>query len=67
MRLFIAINFDDSFKTGLLNIINTLKRNGIKGNFTLSDNLHLTLVFLGEIEHSSPSKVKATIMGEKRN
>lgn len=61
MRLFIAINFDDSFKTGLLNIIKTLKRSGIKGNFTAPDNLHLTLVFLGEIEYLKLSSVKAAM------
>jgi 2'-5' RNA ligase len=58
MRLFIAINFDDDFKAGLLNIISTLKKSGIKGNLTNADNLHLTLAFLGEIE---PCKVQNII------
>ncbi|MDD3126975.1 MAG: RNA 2',3'-cyclic phosphodiesterase [Candidatus Izemoplasmatales bacterium] len=48
MRLFIAINFDDKTKTAFSKIIQSLKTISIKGNFTSTANLHLTLAFLGE-------------------
>jgi len=48
MRLFIAINFNDEIKDDLCNAIQGLKTNSYKGNFTKRENLHLTLVFIGE-------------------
>ena len=48
MRLFTAINFDDNIKDALSAAISELKARGIRGTFTLRENLHLTLVFLGE-------------------
>jgi 2'-5' RNA ligase len=52
MRLFIAINFDDEVKGRLAAIQNGLRENSLGGNFSLYDNLHLTLVFLGEVASS---------------
>ena len=48
MRLFIAINLNDKVKEKLYNIALKLKSQVIKGNFTRKENLHLTLVFIGE-------------------
>ena len=48
MRLFIAINFSSEEKSKLFSIIADLKKYTVGGNFTRSENLHLTLVFLGE-------------------
>jgi 2'-5' RNA ligase len=48
MRLFIAINFNNDFKNAVSEIYRKLNKSGVKGNFTLLDNLHLTLAFLGE-------------------
>ncbi|MDD2282827.1 MAG: RNA 2',3'-cyclic phosphodiesterase [Eubacteriales bacterium] len=48
MRLFIAINFDGKTKAGIGKAIEGLKPYAIKGRFTHMDNLHLTLVFIGE-------------------
>jgi 2'-5' RNA ligase len=48
MRLFIAINFSEEIKNRLFDAIGELKRNSLRGNFTNRDNLHLTLVFIGE-------------------
>lgn len=48
MRLFIAINFSSEEKSKLSSIIADLKKYTVGGNFTRSENLHLTLVFLGE-------------------
>ncbi len=49
MRLFIAIQFNDEIKYELLVVQNKLKKH-LNGNFTRSENLHLTLVFLGEYD-----------------
>jgi 2'-5' RNA ligase len=48
MRLFIAINFSEIIKDKLCRIEENLKQNSLQGNFTLRENLHLTLVFIGE-------------------
>lgn len=49
MRTFIAINFDQDVKNRLIDIEKSLKNMSEKGRFTSKDNLHLTLIFLGEI------------------
>ena len=48
MRLFIAVNFDDETKNRLLKVQEQLRSGASGGNFTRSENLHLTLAFLGE-------------------
>ena len=48
MRLFIAIRLDRHIRDGLESIQLYLRDNGIKGNFTKIENLHLTLAFIGE-------------------
>ena len=52
MRCFIAIEFDDKTRNILAAVQKQLKDQGIKGNYTRIDNLHLTLKFLGEIDRS---------------
>ena len=56
MRLFIAINFNENMKYALLKMQNDLKRCGIKGSFTREENLHMTLVFIGE--NDDPGKIE---------
>ncbi len=56
MRLFIAINFNDETKQKLIESIQTIKRHTDKGNFTKQENLHLTLVFIGETNKVSTVK-----------
>lgn len=56
MRLFIAINFPEEVKREIADIQNQLKEHGLSGNFTLFENLHLTLVFLGEVR---PDRINA--------
>lgn len=48
MRLFIAINFDEEIKAALDKAVQRLKDASAAGNFTRAENLHLTLVFIGE-------------------
>ena len=47
-RLFIAINCNDEIKAILLSVQEIIKAQSIKGSFSRPENLHLTLVFLGE-------------------
>jgi 2'-5' RNA ligase len=49
MRLFIAIPLDDAARREIDRRI-ALLRSRSKGNFTLRENLHLTLAFLGEVD-----------------
>lgn len=48
MRLFIAILFSEEIKDKLCDAINVLRASAARGNYTNRDNLHLTLVFIGE-------------------
>jgi len=50
MRLFIAINFSTPFRNSLISIINQLRPQVKKARFSLPENLHLTLFFIGESE-----------------
>lgn len=48
MRLFLAINFDDDIKNALMQMQESMRRQGFRGNYTRTENLHLTLAFIGE-------------------
>lgn len=48
MRLFVAINFDEDARERLMRIQRRL-RACADGNFTRPENLHLTVLFLGEV------------------
>lgn len=50
MRLFIAITLNDDIKEKLYQLITLLQKNAdaSNGSFTLKENLHLTLNFIGE-------------------
>lgn len=52
MRLFIGLPLDIKTKNKLLLIQNELRVKGVTGNFTLKNNLHMTMSFLGEVEES---------------
>lgn len=65
MRLFVAIDLSLNMKKSLVNTMHDFKVKGLKGNFTPSQNLHLTLCFIGEtkdkeliIEALKPIKYK---------
>jgi 2'-5' RNA ligase len=63
MRLFIAINFSDEVKNQLLKIQEQLKSQSSRGNFTRSENLHLTLAFLGETPETQLEKLYDILEG----
>ena len=48
MRLFIAINLSDAMKDALESAQDQMYDNGVRGNFTPRENMHLTLAFIGE-------------------
>ncbi len=52
MRLFIALRFSEEFRAALLADMDELRRQGVRGNYTRAENLHLTLAFLGECGES---------------
>ena len=54
MRLFLAIILSDAMKDALIRVQNEMYDNGIRGNFTKEENLHLTLAFIGEYPDSQP-------------
>lgn len=58
MRLFIAVNFDDNIKEELENNIEDLRDEAKRGNFSLTENLHLTLAFIGELDRRNLQTVK---------
>ena len=61
MRLFIAINFPAEFKTEIVKARNDLKKAALRGSFTLDENLHLTLVFLGECDFKQTEAIKGVM------
>jgi len=61
MRLFIAINFNNNTKSRLLTLRDELEQKSEKGKFSLPENLHLTLVFLGECDFKKAAVIKAVM------
>lgn len=53
MRLFVAINFTEPFWQAVLDYQSVLKRAALSGNFSRSENLHMTLAFIGEVPNAS--------------
>ena len=51
MRLFIAIQFSDDIKKGLISVMHDLKKKNVGGSYSPADNLHLTLAFIGETQN----------------
>ena len=56
MRLFISIQLNDEMRDALTQIQHSMQRQGVRGNFTREENLHLTLAFIGE--YPDPYDVK---------
>ena len=59
MRLFIAIQLSDGMRAALGEVQDDLYRQGVRGNYTPAENLHLTLAFIGE--YADPDLVLDTI------
>ena len=61
MRLFVAINFTDDTKSRLFALCNELNSHCEHGRFSLMENLHLTLAFLGECNPEQTAAAKAAV------
>jgi 2'-5' RNA ligase len=58
MRLFTAINFSPETKNGLVALCDELRVASSRGRFSLPENLHLTLAFLGECDTKQTAAAK---------
>jgi 2'-5' RNA ligase len=56
MRIFIAINLEQEISDALEKLIHKLKDQSVQGNFTRKENLHITLIFIGETSRIKPVK-----------
>lgn len=61
MRLFIAVNFSDETRAQLHAVQDKLRSCAANGSFSLSENLHLTLAFLGECDARQVAAAKQVI------
>ncbi len=55
MRLFISIQLDKNLRDALDEFRGSLRLAGVRGSYTRTENLHLTLAFIGE--HPDPDEV----------
>jgi len=61
MRLFIAINFNIETKDRLIALGDELRSRSERGRFSLPENLHLTLAFLGDCDDKQTAAAKAAM------
>lgn len=61
MRIFTAIEFDGEVITKISELQKEIRSDGVSGNFTNPENLHLTLKFLGEVEPSGINRLKSAL------
>jgi len=61
MRLFIAINFTNETRAQLLALCDELRSKSERGRYSLPENLHLTLAFLGECNDKQTTAVKSVL------
>ena len=54
MRLFIAIRLSEELKTALTDAQHAMAAQGIRGNYSPEENLHLTLAFIGDYPDAQP-------------
>jgi len=61
MRLFIAVNFTGKTRSQLLDLCDELRSKSECGRYSLPENLHLTLIFLGDCDAKQTAAVKTVI------
>jgi 2'-5' RNA ligase len=61
MRAFIGIWFPEEKKDQLLAVSKTVVEHSLNGNFTIRDNFHLTLRFIGEVDENGIMRLKKAI------
>ena len=55
MRLFVAIQLSDDMKDAIGSVQEEFRDQGVKGNYTSRENMHMTLAFIGE--YGDPDEV----------
>jgi len=60
-RLFISVNGDDKTRNQLLSVQEKIKTQSVKGSFTRPENMHLTLVFIGETPEDKIQLISSVI------
>jgi len=61
MRLFAAIRFGEVTRRALTSLQTELRKSAVRGRFTAPENLHLTLVFLGECNEVQTEAAKGVV------
>lgn len=61
MRVFIGIKIDDKVKKKINNYFNLYYENKVRGNYTKLSNLHMTIVFIGEVDDNKIPLIKKII------
>ena len=56
MRLFVAISLSEELKRSITGTLHEMKKAGIHGNYVPTQNLHLTLAFIGECRDADAVK-----------
>lgn len=56
LRLFTAIQLDERTRDALCGLMREMRESGVSAGFTRRENLHLTLVFIGETERLQAAK-----------
>jgi 2'-5' RNA ligase len=61
MRLFIAVTLDEKTRRAFAELQSLLKAQALNGNFSRPENLHVTLVFLGEVDTAKLDTLKTAV------
>ncbi|OLN32830.1 RNA 2',3'-cyclic phosphodiesterase [Desulfosporosinus metallidurans] len=61
MRLFIGIELPDAIKQTLLEFQSELRHHGVDGLWKSEENFHITLEFLGELDHNALPIITETL------
>ena len=61
MRLFIAVQLSEEMRDAICKFQDAMWRKGVRGNYTIRENLHLTLAFIGE--YNDPEYVLNVMCG----
>jgi 2'-5' RNA ligase len=61
MRLFAAINFNAETRARLVSLSDELRAKALRGRYTLPENLHLTLAFIGEVSPKKLDRITAIL------
>ena len=65
MRAFVAINLPLSLKTHITESIQPLQQCDVRANWVATENLHMTVKFLGNIEEKQAEDIKQKLKDKK--